>query len=633
MAAGYVCTMAPVRSFVELLYDEAPREEFDRTLAILSESLQPGPELDELRNEHATALRLREQTVSQRQREAEMSALYDTANDLTGIRDVDAILTAIVRRARQLLHADMTYLSLNDESEGASYMKVTDGSVSAEFRNLRLPLGAGLLGLVAQTGAPYHTDDYQSDPRFQHHEFIDSAVHFEGIRAILGVPLLVDGRVIGALLATHRKVRPYPPAEVTLLTSFAAHAAIALENARLFEKTESALAEVDEANRQIRAHSESVEAAANAHDRLTDVLLNGGGVDEVATVLADLLGGSLVVLTPDGRALTVTGDPLDPSDRLDDAVAEARRTGRSVKLPESNGYVAAVLAGSDHLGTLVLHGMAKPLEAADLRTVERGTLVTALVLLFARSVAEAEERVHGELVSDLITGRDTDASRLRERARRHRVDLDQVRAVVAASVEGLDHSRGIQLTARLAGELNGLGGEQSGRLVLVAPGDPLEVGRRLREAVAAAGGMATVGVAPTGPGADAVSAAFLEAARCLTTLLTLGRAGEVTDATGLGLAQLVLGQGGPDELDAFIQSLIGPLLDYDARRGTALVETLDAWFASGTKPAEAAKILHVHPNTIAQRLERVGKLIDPRWRESSHALDLQFALRLWKLRI
>ena len=132
--------MAPVRSFVELLYDEAPREAFDETLATLSETLEPGADLDRLRTEHRTALRLREQMALQRQREAEMSALYDTANDLTGIRDVDAILTAIVRRARQLLHADMTYLSLNDETEGASYMKVTDGSVSAEFRNLRLPL-------------------------------------------------------------------------------------------------------------------------------------------------------------------------------------------------------------------------------------------------------------------------------------------------------------------------------------------------------------------------------------------------------------------------------------------------------------------------------------------------------------
>ena len=43
---------------------------------------------------------MREQMERQRQREAEMSALYETANDLTAIRDVDAILAAIVRRAR-----------------------------------------------------------------------------------------------------------------------------------------------------------------------------------------------------------------------------------------------------------------------------------------------------------------------------------------------------------------------------------------------------------------------------------------------------------------------------------------------------------------------------------------------------
>ena len=122
------------------------------------------------------ALRIREQIERQRQREAEMSALYETANDLTAIRDVDTILAAIVRRARSLLHADMTYLSLNDESDRASYMKVTEGALTPEFRRLRLPLGTGLLGLVAQSGEPYYTEDYQSDPRFVHQEYIDTAV-------------------------------------------------------------------------------------------------------------------------------------------------------------------------------------------------------------------------------------------------------------------------------------------------------------------------------------------------------------------------------------------------------------------------------------------------------------------------
>ena len=504
--------MSRTQSFVELLYAEAPREAFDALVTDAETAGAPQEQVEALREQRTAALRIREQMVRQRRREAELSALYETANDLTAIRDVDAILAAIVRRARQLLHADMTYLSLNDQDEGASYMKVTDGSVSPEFRNLRLPLGTGLLGLVAQTGAPYFTDDYQSDQRFVHRSYIDHAVQDENIRAILGVPLVVEGKVIGALLAGHRSVRAFPPGEVTLLTSFAAHAAVALENARLFEETQSALAEVDEANRQIRAHSDAVEVAATAHDQLTDVLLHGGGVPDVAAVLADVLDGALVVYDPDLRELTVVGDRLGDQPDLQAAIAEARGSGRCVVLSGSaafdasigHAYVVTALAGTEHLGTLVLHHRTTPLGLADRRTIERGALVTALVLLFGRSVAEAEDRVRGELLADLLSGREQDPARLRERARRQGSDLDRPGVVAVASVDTLDRHRAAQVAARLAGDLHGLGGGHEGYVVLVAPVDNARdaraAGRQLQERVLAAGGTATVGVADAEPG-------------------------------------------------------------------------------------------------------------------------------------
>ena len=623
-------------SFLDLLYAEAPREAYDDIVAEARGRDASEAELEELREQRRLALRLREQIERQRQREAEMTALYETAKDLTAIRDVDQILAAIVRRARQLLHADMTYLSLNDEEEGASYMRVTDGALTAAFRNLRLPLGTGLLGLVAQTGAPYFTDDYQADARFLHREYIDEAVAGEQIRAILGVPLVVEGTVIGALLAVHRTVRTFPSAEVTLLTSFAAHAAVALENARLFERTEAARAELHEANRQIRAHSEAVEVAAHAHDRLTDALVRGGGVSDVAAVLADVLGGSLVVRDGEGRELTAVGKRFDMPERLDEAIAESRGSGRSVDLAVASGqhvYVAAALAGAEHLGTLVLRRDESPLALADRRTVERGALVTALVLLFNRSVAEAEDRVRGELLVDLLAGRDTDRVRLVERARRQRADLERPLVVAVAEVEGLERHRVNQVAARHAAELRGLGGEHDGRAVVVVPGeDALAVGRAFRARVAATGAVATVGVVASPPGPAAVASTYQEARGCLRTLLVLGRTGEVSDPAALGVARLVLGDNGREALDAFVEAQIGPVLAYDERRGTNLIETMDAWFRAGARPAETAKTLLIHPNTVAQRLDRIGRLLGPGWRDSSRALDLQMALRLHRLR-
>lgn len=608
--------MADPPSFLDLLYDDAPRAAFDDLVAQAEAAGRPAAEVTGLRHQHEVALRLRELIARQRSREAELSALYETASDLTAIRDVDAILAAIVRRARQLLHADMTYLSLNDEHEGASYMKVTDGALTREFQSLRLPLGTGLLGLVAQTGAPYFTEDYQADERFVHRGYIDEAVAGERIRAILGVPLVLEGRVIGALLAVHRSVRRFPPAEVSLLTSFAAHATVAMENARLF-------AELDQANRTMSEHSAAVERAALAHDRLTDLLLHGGGVEEVSGVLADVLGGEVGVHEPDGGLRA--GTPA-PSGWVA-AVPEALASGRSVR--SAAGYVATAVAGSDHLATLVRHGDHEELGLAERRTLERGALVTALVLLFARSVAETEERLGGELLADLLEGRERDETGLRERGRRRGVALEAPMAVAVADIGGLDRFAAVRAAARLAARHRGLAGEHRGAVVVLATGGPLDLGRELAAVVAAAGGTATVGVAVADP--LALRSGHDDARRCLDTLVTLGRHGEVADPAELGLARLLLGDNGPDQLAEFLSGTLGPVVDYDAGRGTGLVGTLEAWFAAGGRVKDTADRLHVHPNTVVQRLARVTDLLGDDWREPDRALDLQLALRILRL--
>ena len=604
-------------SFLDLLYDQAPRAAFDRVVADAEHAGLPAEELADLRRQYDVALRLRELIATRQARETEMRALYETASDLTAIRDVTAILTAIVRRARQLLNADMTYLSLNDEADGASYMKVTDGALTPEFRQLRLPLGTGLLGLVAQTGEPYFTEDYQSDERFLHRGYIDEAVAGEKIRAILGVPLTVDGRVIGALLAVHRVVRPFPPHEVTLLTSFAAHASVALENARLF-------ADLDAAHRTMTEHTGAVERAARAHDRLTDLLVEGGGTEEVAGVLAEVLGGDVAVHAPGGEPLA--GAPA--SGDWTAAVAEAVASGRAVR--HDGRYVAVAQAGAEHVATLVLDTGGTELGLPERRTLERGAVVTALVMLLARTVAETEDRLGGELLGDLLDARPEALPALRERARRRHASLDPPLAIAVATIEGLERFAAVRALSRVAADEGGLAGDHLGRLVLLVPtADPLAVGRQLADAVAGAGGRATVGVSVADP--DQLPAAYAEARLCLDTLRTLGRDGEVSDPAGLGLTRLLLGENGPEELRAFLVTTLGPVLDYDAQRGTRLVETLEAWFAGGGRLKETGAALHIHPNTVSQRLDRVAGLLGDDWREPARSLDLQLALRVHRL--
>ncbi|MGI8307995.1 helix-turn-helix domain-containing protein [Saccharopolyspora hattusasensis] len=556
----------------------------------------------------ALALRVHSTLGAHRRREAELSALFDTASDLARLRDTDAVLRSIVRRGRTLLGVDVSYLSLNDEVAGRTYMRVTDGSVSRLFQKVTLGMGEGLGGLVAQTAQPYATHDYFADERFRHTGPIDSAVRDEGLTAILGVPLALGDQVIGVLYASDRTRREFTPDEVALLSSLADHAAIALDNAALLE--------------EISAHSEALHRAEEAHDRLMDLVLRGGDVPEVAAAVADVLRGAIGMFDADGTELTGSGSaPPEPSA---EAVATSRAAGRAVST--SDGWVCAVQAGPELLGSIVLVGRADLVDA-DRRLFERAAVVTALLLMLRRSVAKAEDEVRGELLTDLLTSPDRNRGALLARAERLGLDLVEPHAVLIAHADRVPRTR----LAVAAGRCAALAGMHAEEVVLLVPaGDPGATASRIAAGLRSmVDTPVTVGAAGPARGPQEIAAAHAEAARCLRVLLALGRIGEGAAMDGLGFLGVLLGE--QTDLGGFVRRTIGPVLDYDARRGTELVDTLHAYFAAGANLTRARDALHVHVNTVVQRLDRVGSLLGCDWQAPDRALEIQLALRLHNL--
>jgi hypothetical protein len=616
--------------YFQLLLEDAPAIAYERPLVRARAAGADGAELAELERAKLLALQVREAFAARRRRESELSALFDTASDLAALRGVDSVLTAIVRRARQLLATDVSYLTLHDLSRGDTYMRVTDGSVSARFQALRLPMGAGLGGKVAQASAPYATASYFADARFKHTPEINDGVRDEGLIAILGVPLIRGSQVIGVLFAADRKERTFDHSEVALLGSLAAHAAIALDNARLLEETRAALDELSAASRELRAHTASVERAAGAHDRFIDVVLRGGGVEDVATAVTEALGGTITVLDEEGRP-TPRPDadagcelPADPAA----ALTLARSTGRTVR--DGSWWTAAVTVDSELLGGLVLH-RDDVLSDADQRILERAALVTALLLLIRRTAGEAENRVRGELLEELLGGTVRDPDGVRERARRLGADLDRPLAVVVARVEERAAARALAAATHLAATRGGLAAEHDGCVVLCLPDlAPAVAASTVRRELANTGqDPVTVGAAGPVRGPGAVATAHAEAVRCAATLVGLGRTGDSADAGELGFFGLLVGEG--RDVRGFVDATLAPVLEYDGRRGTDLVGTLQAYFEAGASPARAAETLQVHVNTVTQRLERVSRLIGKDWSAPERALEVQLALRLHRL--
>ena len=608
-------------AFLELLLRDAPAVEYERPLLEARARGDTPETLARLERAKLLALRVRSVLRDLQRRESELTALFETANDLTGMRSLDQMLRAIVDRARHLLNTDVAYLTLSDPERGDTYMRVTSGSVSARFQQLRLGHGEGLGGLVAQTALPYVTANYFADTRFQHTEHIDAGVREEGLVAILGVPLQLNGRVIGVLFAANRRERPFSHAEVALLSSLATHAAIAIDNANLIDDTRRALAELNTVNQRLQEHTESVERAAAAHDRLTDLVLRGGGIEEVAAAVGDVLGGQVCIHDLNTAA---TPPPCCEDPAVAEAVQTALHSGRTARAGDA--WVAAAAAGSELLGMLVLRGIEPDITGQ--RILERAAVVTALLLLIRRSATEAEHRVRGDLLDELLDTPDRDPESLRQRAARLGADLTVPHVVAVAESPGADVGRLRLAAMHIAETTGGLAGIRGGRVVLGLPGtDPTTVGRRIgADLGVAVNGPVTVGVAGTVEALPGFRSSFTEALRCLQTLQALGRTGEVAAPTDLGFLGLLLGD--DRDVDGFVTATLGPLLDYDARRKTALVDTLRAYFAAGGNLSRAKDALHVHVNTVSQRLERISQLIGDDWQEPSRALEIQLALRL-----
>jgi sugar diacid utilization regulator len=288
-------------------------------------------------------------------------------------------------------------------------------------------------------------------------------------------------------------------------------------------------------------------------------------------------------------------------------------------------------AGGQALCALVLRP-AGELAEADLRILERAAVTTALLLLSRRSLAEAESRVRGELLDDLVSRPIEDLEMVHERARRFGVDLDEVHAVLVLRGPAELRQRITAWAAGQAAHRGGLAAYRDGVGVLLVPGSkPGELARQLaRELRGAVGVPVTVGAAGPVAGPQAVAGAYREAERCAAALEALGRAGDGAGAADLGFVGLLLGSGERD-INAYVRAALGPVLDYDARHGTVLRQTLEAYFGVGASPARAAEVLHVHVNTVTQRLGRLTNLLGPDWQRPERALDLQLALRLYRL--
>ncbi|GHF33807.1 GAF domain-containing protein [Streptomyces griseoluteus] len=583
------------------------------------------------------------ETFSLVRRQRELASLYATAKSLTALGELDEVLRSIVHHAHELIGTDFTYLSLVG-ADGRLSARASEGTVSASFLAAGIPAGAGLGGKVLASRSPHWVSNYAAATLIEHDPEFDRLVAAEELVALLGVPLVIRGEAVGALFAADRSERSFQADEAALLSAFADHAAVALDNARLYEASRTALRELRVAYGRIEQHMAVMQRAQEIHEALTGVVLEGGAPEDVAQLLADRLGGSVTLLDRSGAVLVHRDSASSPCRApggagLADAVEEACRTGRCAISADADGTtvhsVASVQAGDHRLGALAWSrttdaGGGAP-DDTDLRTLERATHILGLLTLKERAVAEAGERLSGELLTELMTGSPGISPAQRARARARGIDPDRLDLVLVADSPAVSSADLLRHLHDIARDCSGLAGEHLGRatLILHSTEDDRtveDVHRRLRRALGA-----PVIVVGERVSRHDWSRAFSLVGRCAAVVRALDHTDLGTTTGRYALYAMVFDPDRVHELDRFVSGSIGPLLDYDRRRGTELVETLGTFYEHRANVAATARALYVHVNTLVKRLDRVASVLGLDWREGND-LELRLGLRLHRLR-
>ncbi|WP_405734503.1 helix-turn-helix domain-containing protein [Streptomyces sp. NBC_00028] len=651
MQTGEGVLDAYVLAMLDLLAGEAPAERFEELLRQAAAAGVAADQLARLTAAKDRSLEVRQLFARRQQREAGLSALVDTARDLTHPYSLDTLLAVITRRARLLMGLDMSWVSLHG-ADGVSRVRAADGHASAITVGFEVPLAGGVGAHAQKRSAPFWTPDYLHDESFVHNETIDHVVRSEGLRAIMAVPLRHEHSTLGVLYVADRNIRHFLPNEISLMASLADLAAVAIERTRLLERTRTEVAELTGDVSQAKDSSATVRRLHSIHRSLIDLALGGSELPALLERASAELGGALLVRGTVGKDLACTeGFPdflsglestrIDngrdarvdgsPVDRL---CLDAQAADGPVRCDDGTGGMLAacpVTGGTESLGTLLLHGT-RPASEAQEQLLGLVAQAVAVQLLMQRSSAVAEGQVRDELLHDLLHVSQLPPAQLASRGRRLGVDLAEPHVVVVVRPEGGSQSRANAWASACAHRLSGLKYVDGGHIVLLLPGDdPSGAAKAVqRELSVVLGHPVTGGAAGPTIAPDDVRRVHQEARRCLDALTVLDGTGGTASPRELGFLGLLLSE--KQDVERFVGSAIGPVLEYDQQQSTELLRTLESYFTSGSSPTRAAELLHVHPNTVSRRLERITDLLGPHWQEPAQALEVQLALRLHRTR-
>jgi signal transduction histidine kinase len=175
----------------------------------------------------------------------QLRRLVELSVILNSTLDLDALLQLITATATELLDCEAASILLYDEKDKRLFFAAATGSDPEELAKIPVPIENSLAGTIFRTSQHIIINNAEQDPR--HYSLVSDHIQFN-VKTLLGVPMPIKDRTVGVLEALNKREGVFDEHDASVLAVTAAHAAIAINNARLLRATQKALQKVQESD-------------------------------------------------------------------------------------------------------------------------------------------------------------------------------------------------------------------------------------------------------------------------------------------------------------------------------------------------------------------------------------------------
>lgn len=516
------------------------------------------------------------------------------------------VLDLVVDQATDVFNTDMAWIALVDDRGEFLTPAVVRGWEDERFLDVSINLRSGIGGAAIAKHHPIVISDYRHDAPATD-EVARRAVIDAGVVSLVCAPMFRDDEMIGALYVANRRRTKFSADDVGLLTALSAEAGLAIANRRL--------------HAQVEEQRDLLEQSFVAHQELTAASLSGVGLEGIGASLSRLLG----------RAVTIEQSVCEPN------VLRCGHEGGGPIDGDEGGTTQPIVAGRRQFGSITAHGLGE-LGPLQRKALEHGATVVALELMKEHAAIEAEDRVAGDLLQELLETDVSPSEAVRWRAKRQGLDLDRRHRVLILSNVANTGRPDVSLYDPALAALRSFVARRMGtpaeKPILVKRGDeiivlapvmdedikPLVVGLRKMAADLSSGGV-VVGI---GPIHESVAQSARLARACLAMARERDGGTSIISYEDLGPMRFLLDSHDRSVSMDMIQEVLGPIRDHDRTARTPLLETLRVYIASDGNQARTAAGLFISVSTLKYRLRKLESLLD----ESPSDPSLRFRLKL-----